>query len=284
MACGPVLVDSMRGVTVTAVACGAHHTLCLSDEGQIYSWGRGANGRLGQFYDRISIPDYAIGRPTAVRSHRNWETQDFELIPSTYIAHMDSASIDILDHGYTEMGVPIVAEYDNYFTSSVVNGVSGGLSLAASRDESDGPVRVVVPQQRSGRVQGPSSHTPARQTGMVTASIPTTPSSINRVVCISAGFSHSLAVTASGGVFSWGCGTNGRLGHGSHCDEHKPRQIQVLTMSGVHVTSLAAGVAHSMFLSDSGLLFGCGLNSNGQVGAAYAGSQEAEKAKERHDR
>ena len=37
-------------------------------------------------------------------------------------------------------------------------------------------------------------------------------------------------------------------------------------MSGVCVVSASAGAAHSMFLSDSGLLFGCGLNSSGQVG------------------
>jgi alpha-tubulin suppressor-like RCC1 family protein len=87
------------------------------------------------------------------------------------------------------------------------------------------------------------------------------------VICIAAGFAHSLAVTARGTVFSWGCGTNGRLGHGSHCDEYIPRQIQVLTMSDTKITSLAAGVAHSLFLSDTGLVFGCGLDSCGQVGA-----------------
>ena len=37
-------------------------------------------------------------------------------------------------------------------------------------------------------------------------------------------------------------------------------------MSGIHVISASAGAAHSMFLSDSGLLFGCGLNSSNQVG------------------
>jgi alpha-tubulin suppressor-like RCC1 family protein len=64
-----------------------------------------------------------------------------------------------------------------------------------------------------------------------------------------------------------GCGTNGRLGHGSHCDEYLPKQIQVLTMSGATITSVAAGVAHSLFLSNTGLVFGCGLDSSGQVGA-----------------
>ena len=49
MACGPVLVENMRDIRVIAVACGAYHTVCLSDTGAVYSWGRGSNGRLGQF-------------------------------------------------------------------------------------------------------------------------------------------------------------------------------------------------------------------------------------------
>ena len=36
-------------------------------------------------------------------------------------------------------------------------------------------------------------------------------------------------------------------------------------MSGIFVSAIAAGAAHSIFLSDSGSLFGCGLNSRGQV-------------------
>lgn len=44
----------------------------------------------------------------------------------------------------------------------------------------------------------------------------------------------------------------------------------MLTMSGIRVTSAAAGAAHTMFLSDTGLLYGCGLNSSGQVGSLNA--------------
>ena len=35
-----------------------------------------------------------------------------------------------------------------------------------------------------------------------------------RVVAVSAGGDHSLAITADGAVRSWGCGREGRLGHG----------------------------------------------------------------------
>ena len=47
----------------------------------------------------------------------------------------------------------------------------------------------------------------------------------------------------------------------------------MLTMSGIRVTSAAAGAAHTIFLSGTGLLFGCGLNSSGQVGPHSPGPE-----------
>lgn len=235
MSCRPVLVESLRQVKVTAVACGALHSLCLSEEGQVYSWGRAAGGRLGQFPDRLGIPDHAVGRPALVRSV--WETMDFDLFPpsskSSPEANMLSARME-----------------DYYsFSSAPVNGVlpyeteSDHDSLA---DERTSPHRsTAIPFFKGGskthRPSAPHTHSHSHsnsnsssiyiQTSQYVAnSFPPTPrasspSSHSRVVCISAGFSHSIAVTACGGVFSWGCGTHGRLGHGSHCDEHLPRQV-----------------------------------------------------------
>ena len=228
MSCRPVLVEALRQVRVTAVACGSLHSLCVSEEGQVYSWGRAAGGRLGQLPDRVGIPDNAVGKPALVRS--SWETLDFDLFPPSSKpcpqANMLSARME-----------------DYYsFSSAPVNGVlpyetdSDHDSLA---DERAHPLRSsTIPffkgQSRDPRPSPPhSTGTYIQNTQEMGNSFPPTPrasspSSLNRVVCIAAGFSHSLAVTACGGVFSWGCGTHGRLGHGSHCDEYLPRQVTLL--------------------------------------------------------
>ena len=36
------------GGQVVDVACGAEHSLCMSKEGKVFAWGRGAGGQLGQ--------------------------------------------------------------------------------------------------------------------------------------------------------------------------------------------------------------------------------------------
>mmetsp|Transcript_8791 Transcript_8791/g.26070 ORF Transcript_8791/g.26070 Transcript_8791/m.26070 type:complete len:173 (+) Transcript_8791:564-1082(+) len=43
----PEYVDALRGVGIRQIACGSGHTVVLSTEGEVYTWGRGDDGRLG---------------------------------------------------------------------------------------------------------------------------------------------------------------------------------------------------------------------------------------------
>ncbi|XP_053130974.1 serine/threonine-protein kinase Nek8 isoform X2 [Hemicordylus capensis] len=43
----PKIVEALLGYEITQVACGASHVLAVSNEGEVFAWGRGDNGRLG---------------------------------------------------------------------------------------------------------------------------------------------------------------------------------------------------------------------------------------------
>lgn len=184
----PRLVIGMQPIVVKAIACGSFHCLCLSVFGKVYSWGRGANGRLGQ----------PLG---ALKGRR-----------------------DATD------GMPCLHEDD--------------LSYGE-------PCAVVFPWMESEEFE------------MVHDSI--SPVSGNSIVSIAAGDCHSLAVTSGGHVYSWGSGGYGRLGHGDHLDEYLPKCVSALYDSEVKVKSIAAGSAHSIFLSENGQMFGCGYNHYKEV-------------------
>lgn len=42
----PCLVENLQGIV--KVACGSGHTLAMGEQGQVYSWGQGLYGALGQ--------------------------------------------------------------------------------------------------------------------------------------------------------------------------------------------------------------------------------------------
>lgn len=40
----PKIVEALLGYEITQVACGASHILAVSNEGEVFAWGRGDNG------------------------------------------------------------------------------------------------------------------------------------------------------------------------------------------------------------------------------------------------
>ncbi|CAG7883366.1 hypothetical protein BRARA_C04205 [Brassica rapa] len=43
----PMPVPSLEGVRITQIACGGYHSLALTEEGKVLSWGHGGHGQLG---------------------------------------------------------------------------------------------------------------------------------------------------------------------------------------------------------------------------------------------
>ncbi|XP_014665910.1 PREDICTED: uncharacterized protein LOC106807909 [Priapulus caudatus] len=85
------------------------------------------------------------------------------------------------------------------------------------------------------------------------------------VVC---GQYHTLALTSTGRVYSWGWGVHGQLGHGTADDCHLPTYIRAL--EGVVVTTVCAGYAHSAILDEMGQVFTFGCGAYGQLGLGPA--------------
>ena len=73
-----------------------------------------------------------------------------------------------------------------------------------------------------------------------------------RVVAVSAAYSHSLALTADGAVWSWGSGSLGRLGHGDEQNQLLPKQVEAL--AGQHLVTVLAGEDHSLALTAGAVL------------------------------
>lgn len=75
-----------------------------------------------------------------------------------------------------------------------------------------------------------------------------------------------MALDTDGTVYTWGNNDHGQLGDGSTFGSATPIKIQPFSFSFSSIVSLAAGSAHALALTSSGVLYSWGANLNGQVG------------------
>ena len=84
------------------------------------------------------------------------------------------------------------------------------------------------------------------------------------ILMTAAGDSHSAAVTTLGTLFTWGCGTYGRLGLGSESHIYLPSEVA--SLKGKRMYMAACGFRHSLALSVHGEVFAWGGGNYGVTG------------------
>ncbi|TWW81064.1 BTB domain-containing protein 1 Regulator of chromosome condensation and [Takifugu flavidus] len=94
----------------------------------------------------------------------------------------------------------------------------------------------------------------------------------NRVaVSIVCGQTSSLAVVDNGEVYGWGYNGNGQLGLGNNGNQLTP--CRLVALQGLCVQQVVSGYAHSLALTDEGLLYAWGANTYGQLGTGNKSNQ-----------
>lgn len=81
---------------------------------------------------------------------------------------------------------------------------------------------------------------------------------------ISAGESHSAAISEKKHLYTWGNGTYGRLGHGLDTNERRPTLVEDL--DNYDITYVSCGAFHTLVVTGEGHIFGFGQGKYGKIG------------------
>ncbi|MCL1864951.1 MAG: hypothetical protein FWF73_03990 [Spirochaetes bacterium] len=84
---------------------------------------------------------------------------------------------------------------------------------------------------------------------------------------VSAGGSHTMALTDADELYAWGNNFDGQLGIGSTTSKNTPQKVELpLGATGTKWVSVSAGGSHTMAITDAGALYSWGNGLDGQLG------------------
>lgn len=241
----PTQVTGITG-SVTDIAGGFDHTLAVTQDGQVWSWGRNDTGQLG----------------TLNVSCNKSITQIFTLTDPTY----GDFQFDPAGAACNTTPVPVNA------IPGTITAVTAGTRHSVAL-MSDGTVWTW-----GGNHYGQLGYTPGINSLTLTDSCTITSAfvmpcsydpqkvpGLDHIVAISAGSDHTLALKGDGTVWAWGYNNNGQLGTGSATGE-TPIQTPAKVPGLTGITAIAAGAYHSLALKNDGTAWAWGDNGQGQLG------------------
>ena len=279
----PMLVKPLQHETVTRVACGSHTCYAVTASGQCYVWGSvlvetgeslhndaaGYGRSFAQLSEgaqrmvRQSVSDYI----TCTDSRRSFLNEDGTDAPTA------SAS----GEGAADDGPEALPEFRRVAQPEPlplplppgvrVRRVASGFSFCVMLLEGGGAMA--------------SGFNDRFQLGLGDRQMRGVPAPIRELrgvelVEVACGQQHTVALGRDGRAYSWGLGSFGQLGHGSHADEPRPRKIDALEAMG-RCIAVACGHLHTALLlmpqpSESGG-GGTAAQTAAEAGAAEGASE-----------
>uniref|UniRef100_A0A8C1TXP5 HECT and RLD domain containing E3 ubiquitin protein ligase 4 n=1 Tax=Cyprinus carpio TaxID=7962 RepID=A0A8C1TXP5_CYPCA len=254
----PEQVVSLDAQNIVAVSCGEAHTLALNDKGQVFAWGLGSDGQLG-----LSNIEDCIRVPRTVKSLS--EVHIAQVACGYWHSLALARGGQIFSWGQNKYGqLGLGMQVAGVSSPQVVQSLQGVpfAQISAGGSHSFGLTL-------SGAVFGWGSNK-FGQLGLSDNDDRHFPALLKalrsqRVVYICCGEDHTAALTKEGGVFTFGAGGYGQLGHNTTNHEVNPRKV--FELMGNVVTQIACGRQHTLaFIPSSGKIDSFGLGGNGQLG------------------
>ncbi|XP_010066923.2 PH, RCC1 and FYVE domains-containing protein 1 isoform X1 [Eucalyptus grandis] len=269
----PKLIDSLSGMTIESVACGEYHTCAATLSGDLYTWGDGAHNvgllghgseashwiprRVGGDLDGLHVTCIACGP---------WHTA---VVTSTgQLFTFGDGSFGALGHGdRSRVSIPREVEALRglrttrvacgvWHTAAVVEVTTECASLDASTSPASGRLFTWGDgdKHRLGHGDQETRLIPKRVAAL-------SGETICRVAC---GHSLTVALTASGRVFTMGSTAYGQLGN--PLADGKALTCVEGKLADCFVEEIACGTYHVAALTSKGEVYTWGKGSNGQLG------------------
>lgn len=274
----PVLGIGGSGILsgVTDISAGYNHNLALTSDG-VVAWGRNVEGQLGDgTFSTNSLTPVLVLKGSA--SSTTAYLQNIASVSAgqyfssalttagTVVTWGQNANGQLGDGNTTNLSSPVQVQ-SLTGVSAIDCGYNHALAIVGGEVYGWG-------SNASGQLGNGTSTSSSTPVQVIKGQQGGSGSSLSGASAISAGGSHSFAITSSG-LFGWGANASGQLGDGTTVASSAPVQVvkggsSSSTAFFEGATQIDAGSSQSFALNTSGL-FSWGTNASGEAGNVVGG-------------
>ena len=251
----PSNIIELNNKNIIEISCGNEHTLALSNEGEVYSWGSISDGVLGR-EPPLDTNCPGIAKPGKI----NYFTKN-----NIKIKHISSGSIHNL----------CLDDKSNLYSFGCSKGGQLGL------DEKE--LSVIYKQNQNNIYNKLGTKDIIKEIEKENNYCAIEPQLIKElkdveIVDISAGEAHNVAISSEGKCFVWGFGSNGQLGLGFCEDQFPPgegmQKTRIFTPTLINefeiknnkIAKVYCGKTFTIFVNEKDELYSTGINDLNQCG------------------
>ncbi|XP_061418169.1 serine/threonine-protein kinase Nek8 isoform X1 [Lethenteron reissneri] len=256
----PKIVEALLGYEITQVSCGMSHVLAVSNEQEVFAWGRGDNGRLGLGNQELHLCPQPVAVPPPYE-------------PCTAHCGIDCSMILTSSGRLLACGSNREKPQEPEKNPRDQRGEKDAQIYSSRRQESN--PRTPAYQARYNKLGldkishdgGDDAVTcPTEQTeeSLVLSPVQSSPLDGARVVHVALGTAHSAAVTDTGTCYTFGSNQHGQLGGGARTSSRAPQPVDGL--GGVKVVQVTCGDAFTVAVAEGGQVFTWGKAARGRLG------------------
>jgi len=266
----PVAVELAEGVlagkTLLSVSAGYLHSLALLHDGTMAAWGYNVQGQLGVgSFINSKVPqqvlaDGALAGKTVVAITAGAYHNLALCSDGTLVAWGQNAHGQLGTGDRATRNSPVVVEARGALAGRRVMAIAAGMYQSFALC-SDGSVAAWGYNDEGELGDGSTA------TALLPVRVNAEGALAGRTVTrIAAGQYHALALTADGGLVSWGFNGKGQLGDGTTTDRDQPVGVVLEGgLSGKMIVEMVGGGSHSLVRFDDGSAAGWGDDSRGQL-------------------
>uniref|UniRef100_A0AAR2JXU0 Serine/threonine-protein kinase Nek8 n=1 Tax=Pygocentrus nattereri TaxID=42514 RepID=A0AAR2JXU0_PYGNA len=237
----PKIVEALLGYELVQVSCGASHVLAVTNEREVFSWGRGDNGRLGLGTQDSHNAPQQVNVPAEFEAHRVLCGVDCSMIISTQHQIMACGS-----NRFNKLGLDKISDTEEPLSSCQVEEVQIFRPVQSAPLNVEKIVYIDIGTAHSAAVTekgqcftfGSNQHGQLGCSSRRSSRVPYPVPGLQGVTMAACGDAFTLAIGSEGEVYTWGKGARGRLGRKEE-DSGIPKAVQLDESHPFTVTSVA---------------------------------------------